>query len=102
MREKIFEEIDVERRAQDEKWGGADHDDRHGSYDWIAFIARHTGLAVCRPWDPAVFRRQMVRVAALAVAAVEWVDRAGPRVERDVDRVSGEGLLPGSAHEEQP
>lgn len=99
MREKIFEEIDAERRAQDKKWGGAEHDDRHGSYDWIAYVTRHTGLAVCRPWDPSVFRKQMLRVAALAVAAIEWVDRAGDDAKRRVDKESGEGLLPRSAGE---
>lgn len=92
MRERIFGEIDAERRAQDQKWGGAEHDDKLGSYDWIAFVARHTGLGVCRPWDAAVFRKQMVRVAALAVAAVEWVDRAGGRdAAASVDATSGEG-----------
>jgi hypothetical protein len=92
MRNDIFKEIDAERIAQDQRWGGPEHDDKHGSYDWIAFITRNVGLAVTRPWDAREFRRRMVRVAALAVAAVEWVDRAGARGADDsVDRSSGEG-----------
>jgi hypothetical protein len=97
MRQKVFEEIDAERSVQDSKYGGPDHDDTLGSYDWIAFVARHLGLAVSRPWDAAVFRSQMVRVAALAVAAIEWVDRGADRGRSHVDRASGEGLLPGSS-----
>ena len=92
MRNDIFKEIEAERVAQDERWGGPEHDDKHGSYDWIAFITRNVGLAVTRPWDAREFRRRMVRVAALAVAAVEWVDRAEARgVDDAVDSTSGEG-----------
>ena len=94
MRENIFAEIGRERQAQDEKWGGPAHDDKHTSYDWIAYLVRHTGKAVCWPWDAQVFRRQMVRVAALAVAAIEWVDRAqAKQVRESVDHISGEGIL---------
>ena len=94
MRAEIFNEIDAARRAQDEKWGGPEHDDRHGSYDWIAFVVRETGLAVTRPWDAREFRKRMVAVAALAVAAIEWVDRAEARDAHEVvDTASGEGGL---------
>ena len=84
MRADIFAEIDDARCAQDEKWGGPEHDDAHGSYDWIAFVTRATGLAVTRPWDAREFRRRMVSVAALAVAAIEWVDRAEARHAQEV------------------
>jgi hypothetical protein len=75
-RAKIYSEIDGERSAQDEKWGGPGHDDSHDSRDWVAFITRHLGRAVIWPFDGPLFRRQMIRVAALAVAAVEWCDRS--------------------------
>jgi hypothetical protein len=92
MRQDIFNEIEAERHAQDQKWGGPDHDDRHGSYDWVAFVARDLGLAVTRPWDAGEFRRRMLRVASLAVAAIEWADRAEARGTGDtVDPSSGEG-----------
>lgn len=94
MRQNIFAEIENERQTQDAQWGGPAHDDKHTSYDWIAYIVRHTGKAVFWPWDAQGFRKQMVRVAALAVAAIEWVDRgADRRVEESVDEVSGGGVL---------
>ncbi len=71
----IFGEIREEREKQDEKWGGPSHDDGHTSHDWVAYVTRHLGKAVMWPWEREVFRKQMVRVAALAVAAVEWCDR---------------------------
>lgn len=71
----IYDEIRAERAAQDKKWGGPDFDDRHNSHDWVAYIVKHLGKAVMWPWDSALFRQQMIRVAALAVATVEAVDR---------------------------
>lgn len=73
--QKILAEIAAERRHQDLKWGGPSHDDGHHSHDWVAFIVRYLGRAVVWPWDAETYRRAMVKVAALAVAAIEWVDR---------------------------
>jgi len=74
-RKVLFQEIEDERNKQDAKWGGPTNDELHSSWDWIAFITKHTGKAVMWPWDGPLFRYQMVRVAALAVAAIEWFDR---------------------------
>lgn len=71
----IYEEVHDERVAQDKKWGGAERDDTNTSYHWLAYLTKHSGRAVTNPWDRALFRQQMIRVAALAVAAVEWCDR---------------------------
>ena len=71
----VLTEVFHERRKQDLKWGGPAHDNQHNSHDWIAYITLHAGRAVMWPWDRETFRKQMVRVAALAVAAVEWCDR---------------------------
>ena len=73
--DRIFEEIRAERAAQDAKWGGSGHDDTHSNFDWIAYMVKHLGRAVQWPFDPAMFKRQMVIVAALAVAAIEWAER---------------------------
>lgn len=44
--------------------------------EWIARLAKHLGRAVTL--DPAAYRREIVVVAALAVAALEAHDRRFP------------------------
>jgi hypothetical protein len=87
-RETIFREIAQERERQDSLFGGMEHDSTHSATDWVAIIIRHLGLAVddgspadvclmsdhCAGADPVRYRRQMVRVAAVAVAALEVFD----------------------------
>lgn len=81
--EAVLSDIAVERLKQDVRWGGSGHDDTHGSHDWLAFILKHSGRAVTWPFNLATFRRQMVRVAALAIAAIEWSDRLAARSKQD-------------------
>lgn len=78
----IIKEIEIEREKQDRLWGGKDHDSMHTSHDWIAYLTKHVGKAVHWPWTPERFRQQMIIVAALAVAAVEWCDMNISRVEK--------------------
>jgi len=66
----IFDEILNERRAQDVKWGGSQHDDTHSQEDWRDYIKEHTHKSVA-----GNFRKQMIRVAALAIAAIQSHDR---------------------------
>lgn len=76
-RHQIFGEINDERNHQDAKWGGPDHDDDHSLNDFVAYITLHAGKAV----DVEVHeqREQMIKVAALATAVVEKLDRATER-----------------------
>jgi hypothetical protein len=76
---RIWEEVLKERSRQSTKYGGNAHDDGHSVNDWVAYIAYHAGLASYK----ADFRKQMVRVAALAVAAIECFDR---RAKKDKAR----------------
>jgi len=73
---KILKEIVDERIRQDEIWGGKEHDDGHRVNDWVAIITEYLGRSREEPHNIKNFRNNMVRVAALAVAAVESVDRA--------------------------
>lgn len=73
-RRDIFDEIVWERTSQDKKWGGPAHDDTHLESDWCRYIATHNDLALEND-SHGHFRKQMIRVAALAVAAIEWYDR---------------------------
>lgn len=75
MLKPIFNEIEIEREKQDRIWGGKEHDAVHTSNDWVAYLTKHVGRAVQWPWAPEHFRRQMIVVAALAVAAIEWCDQ---------------------------
>lgn len=72
----VVGEILDERATQDRKWGGPTHDDEHSARDWVFFVARHVHRALDGDdFDRRHWRKQMVRVAALAIAAIEWADR---------------------------
>ena len=75
----ILEEIVAERKHQDEKWGGPEHDDKHGIRDWLSFIVVYLGKGVNRDaeWGRklSISRYALIQVAALCVAAVEAFDR---------------------------
>lgn len=75
----VYEEIQKEREHQDIKWGGPGEDDLNTDHNWIAYIIKQTGQAVTRQGDRSNFRQRMIRVAALAVAAIERCDRATER-----------------------
>lgn len=77
IEEDIFKEISAERKYQDKKWGGPEHDDLNTCNNWVAYITKYsTGWAwKISPPTLVEFRRSMVKVAALAVAAIEAVDR---------------------------
>jgi hypothetical protein len=67
----VYDEVAVERLRQNDLWGGAEHDDLHGPRDWRFFICEHAE----RAGTIRDYRKQMIRVAALAIAAVESYDR---------------------------
>lgn len=80
---RVLADVEFERDQQNEKWGGPDHDDQHGTRDWAAFITEHLGKALDAK-RPADCRRRMLQVAALACAAIETIDR-------QQDQQGGEG-----------
>jgi len=73
----ILEEITTERARQDGKWGGAQHDDQHSTTEFVGFIQDYAGWArrMDQMGSPDKARRRLIQVAALAVAAVESIDR---------------------------
>lgn len=86
-RESVFVDITDERNRQDEKWGGAAHDDEHSPMIWAGLVTRHA-MRACDGdvMTIARFRKQMVRAASLAVAAIESCDRAAKRASDKPDR----------------
>ena len=67
----IFDEIIAERAAQDEQWGGKAHDDSHDRFEWCCYISKQNSRADIASANGPLFEARMIKVAALAVAAVE-------------------------------
>lgn len=70
LREHIFVDINGEREYQIAKWGN-EFDAKNTPNDWVAYISKYLGQTVTMPFNEDVFRTQMLKVAALAVAALE-------------------------------
>jgi hypothetical protein len=68
MRE-IIDAIVEERWRQDGKWGGPAHDDQHDYGDWQAFIIEHAKKMM--KYGPDEFEVEAVKIAALAIAAIQ-------------------------------
>lgn len=72
----IFAAIAAERKYQDAKWGGSEHDSQHRTWDWLKFIReelREADDAAGRA-DTKSMKAELVQVAALCVAAIEHVN----------------------------
>jgi hypothetical protein len=73
-RQMIFDEINTERDYQDKNWG-IDFDDKNSINDWVTFIVRYASNAA-KDWnDPKGAQKALIKVAALAVAALEAQER---------------------------
>ncbi len=77
FRAGLLAEVDAERARQDEKWGGPEHDAHHEPAEWAEFIAAYNGwaLMMARMDSPQKYRRRLIQIAALALAAAEALDR---------------------------
>lgn len=79
---KVLEAIQDERSKQDLEWGGADHDDLHTTADWFQYIDKQRMLghvAALNGQEPLCTQR-LVKVAALAIAALESLHRRQKQV----------------------
>jgi hypothetical protein len=70
----IFSEIASEREYQDSLWGGPESDDRNSQPQWSSYITEYANMSSPRTKNRP-FRERMLKVAALAVAAIESFDR---------------------------
>lgn len=84
MTDKIANQILEERRRQDAKWGGADHDDHHTTADFVQLIEDYAGWArtMAGMNSDGKARNRLIQVAALAVAAIESIDRRNASNEK--------------------
>lgn len=73
MREVIFDAINRERAYQDANWGGPSHDDTETEENWVKYIREYaSGEGRAENYE---FETRMIKVAALAVAALESFTR---------------------------
>lgn len=81
IQKKAMFDVVNERAKQDAKFGGPDHDDKRPTYEFVELIHDYSSCARINAGmgnnDKA--RRLLVQVAALAVAAVESIDRKKSR-----------------------
>lgn len=84
-RQAIFQQIDGEREYQDQKWG-TEFDDKNTANDWARYIADYTMKATpMKGFSQEVFEKHMMKVATLAVAAIETSRRNGGPAPRHYD-----------------
>lgn len=69
----IYDELREEREYQDKKWGHA-FDDKNTINDWCSYITRYAGNAAFAETQSQA-RWQFLKVAALAIAAIEAFER---------------------------
>lgn len=80
---RVLSQVRAERERQDQKFGEQNHD----PYKWVTIAAEELGEAAhdALEIDYAGYRKEMIEVAAVAICAVESIDRAfgtspGPEV----------------------
>lgn len=73
-RDEVLDCVSAERDYQDAKWG-TEFDDLNSPNDWVPYIVRYAALACEFNMTKAQFQKAMVKVAALAVAAIETSER---------------------------
>jgi len=88
----IFHEIEKERDRQDQQWGGPEHDDGHIFTDWFQYITdqMHKGfhdyikkMVLLSDTSENVMRERFIKIAALAVAGIESIDRLKKQTEKN-------------------
>jgi len=76
----VLNEVRAERDYQEAKWSPS-FDDKNTANDWVSYIGRYCANASKFDLTQDEFETAMVKVAALAVAAVETSRRnSGPAV----------------------
>ena len=79
--ETILNEIKIERENQQRRWGDQSDDTNNAPTDWVTYIGKYSTNWFNGQYPPYTtgvvedFREAMIKTAALAVAAVESLDR---------------------------
>lgn len=81
---ELVGDVFLERARQDAQWGGPAHDDTHTMGDWLNFVNKQAGLTqTSAVRDEAEMRGRMVKIAALALAALASYERKNPKAACD-------------------
>ena len=79
--DEVYNEIDAELTYQYERWGIDADDTKNTPNDFVSYISHHStrwfngGFAPYDKQTTDTFRKQMIKTAALAIAAVQSLDR---------------------------
>lgn len=84
-RQEIFAQIETERAYQDGKWG-TQFDDANTINDWGTYIGIYVAKATAMGVSKEEQRKQLLKVASLAVASLETFDRNNGFAPRHYDR----------------
>lgn len=84
--QKVFDEIQAERNYQNRGWGD-EFDNKNSLDNWVSYIITYCGRASNFQASPSQQRRDMMKVAALAVAACESFDRNGSFPPRHYENI---------------
>lgn len=77
----LMVEILKERDAARARWG-EEFDDKNTVNDWIAYVSSYAARAFIWPFSPTVFRDSFIKVAVIAIAAVQALDRNGGKIAK--------------------
>jgi hypothetical protein len=85
----LLELLEERRRQIDEHGWSPAHDDEHATFDFAWLIGRRA-MEMCNPMSADVVdcRRLLVEIAAIAVAAIEAIDRKDAREVPHADQAS--------------
>ena len=82
--QSIYQEVLAERTRQDKQWGGPEHDDSHDDTQWLMFIDYQMDRCYLHPDE---VRNRLVKIAALAFAAIESLDRKNAASNRSPRKI---------------
>jgi hypothetical protein len=77
----VYDEIKAEREYQDKRWGVGSDDTLNTPWMWSSYIGKYATNWMAGTFQPLEgrvvdgFRKSMIKTAAIAVAAVESIDR---------------------------
>jgi hypothetical protein len=89
----VIDEICVEREYQCAQWG-TEFDDANTLNDWVTYITTYAATAAGMDTPPEKQRENMLKVATLAIAAIESFDRNGQFAPRHYEDRVPTGIRP--------